>query len=163
MIADSHGANAAGVYGGRISPCMGIDRRASFDDRIDVCNRDEDLYRTARHRHSDRELIEIARIIVIDQHPGQARKVAQRKIRLGGFADSVCLYENRGREIRQKASVQHRPSRDAPQLVSARRGRPVCGELLILALRINSAQELLGHGGDGRIHAPYNRLWRRTG
>ncbi len=36
-------------------------------------------------------------------------------------------------------------------------------ERRLLSQRIDSAQKLLGHGRDGRLHPPHHRLWRRGG
>ena len=36
-------------------------------------------------------------------------------------------------------------------------------ERRLLSVRIDSAQKLLDHGRDGRLHPPHHRLWRRGG
>ena len=46
-----------------------IERRPLFYFRVDVCDRDQDLGRWRRDRLGDRELIEIARVVVVDRRP----------------------------------------------------------------------------------------------
>ncbi len=90
------GVNRRGV-GRRVT----VDRGTLLDDRVDVGHRDEDLHRAALGRHRDRELIEIARIVVVDRGPEQAAKVAERPAvggRRGG--DRVGLLHHCGGIIR---------------------------------------------------------------
>ena len=78
-----HREDLGGRVNGRgVGPRVAIDRRAFLDDRVDVGHRDENLHRAARGWHRDRELVEIARIIVVDRCPEQAPKVAERRASL---------------------------------------------------------------------------------
>src|ERR1019366_6000751 len=75
-----HRKDLGGRVNGRgVSPRVTIDRGTFLDDRVDVGHRDEKLNRTALGWHRDRELVEIARIVVVDRCPEQATKVAERR------------------------------------------------------------------------------------
>ncbi len=120
-----------GVNGRGVSPCVTVDRGTFPDDRVDVGDRDEDFHRAARGRHRDRELIEIARIVVVDRCPEQATKVAER--RAGGgrcSGDGVALRHGRAGEIRQQAPLQHRLSREVLEPVPAWRGFLIHGRII---------------------------------
>src|SRR3990172_3370328 len=68
----------------------------------------------------DRDLVEIAGIVVVDRSPEQAAKIANGRASLGGGpGDGVRLREDRRGEVRPQAALDHRPACDAPELVSA--------------------------------------------
>ena len=64
----------------RVGPGMAVDRRAGGDQRIDVGDGDEDRRRAIRPRLRGRELVEVARIVVVDRRPEEAAQVANRAV-----------------------------------------------------------------------------------
>ncbi len=119
-----HRKDLGGRVNGRgVGPRVTVDRGALLDDRVDVGHRDEDPHRAAVGWRRDRELIEIARIVVVDRRPQQAAKVAERSAGGGRRSrDCVALRHSRDGEIRQQAPLMHRLSRDVLEPVPARRG-----------------------------------------
>ena len=110
-----------GVDRGRVGPCVPIDGRARLHQRVDVGDRDEHLDRPLAHRRGDGELIEVARVVVVDRAPQEIAKVPDRGARVGrGLPDRLGLRLRRGGEIRQESTLGHRPVRDGPELVAIR-------------------------------------------
>ena len=93
-----------GVDRGRVGPRVAIDGRARLDQRVDVGDRDEHLDRPLAplaHRGGDGELIEVARVVVVDRAPEEVAQVPDRRIRVGRrLPDRLGLRLDRGREIR---------------------------------------------------------------
>ena len=64
----------------RVVRGMPIDRRTLRHRRIDVRDRHEDSDVSARQRLGDRQLVEIAGIVVVDRAPRQRAQVARRRL-----------------------------------------------------------------------------------
>jgi hypothetical protein len=68
-----------------------------FYQRVDICYSDEDFHRPIRHRLSNRELIEIEGIVVIDRRPEQMGEIANHGAgRRGGVRDPVGFGDDGG-------------------------------------------------------------------
>ena len=106
-----------GVDARRVGARMLIERRADSHHRVDVRNRDKNLHPPAALRLRHRQLIEIARVVVVDRAPRQVAQVtdpgAARKRR---GPDRAQLLEGRGGEIRLEAVLAHQAARDVLQL-----------------------------------------------
>ena len=73
-----------------------------------------------RLRH--RELVEVARVVVVDRHPREVPQVADGGPRLDdALAEGLGLREDRGGEVGQQAAFGHRPPGDGPQLLTSGR------------------------------------------
>jgi hypothetical protein len=76
---------------------VSVDRGTFFYQRVDVGDGNEDFNRTARHGFSNRELIEIAGIVVIDRRPEQTAQIAHSGAgRRGGLRHLVGLGDDGG-------------------------------------------------------------------
>ena len=75
---------------------MAVDCAIFFYQRVDVGDGDEDFHRTT-HGFGNRELIEIAGIVVIDRRPEQAAQIENRGTgRRGGLRDLVGFGDDGG-------------------------------------------------------------------
>ena len=82
-----------------------------MDERVDVGDRDEDLHRAVGERLGDGELVEVARIVVVDRGPQQLAQVADRRIAVGG----------RGGEVAQVGRAAGGKSGSSPRWIMTRR------------------------------------------
>jgi hypothetical protein len=76
-----------GVHRRRVGARMTVDGAAGLHERIDVGDRHEDLHRAVRGRLGHRELIEIARVVVVDRRPQALAQIADpvpRRVAAGG-------------------------------------------------------------------------------
>ena len=85
---------------------MIVDRRAALHERVHVRNGDEDANFAVAGVLRDRELIEIARVVVVDRAPQQLAHVA--RIILGRLVDRGELFLDGGPEVRRETLVAHR-------------------------------------------------------
>jgi hypothetical protein len=120
---------------------MAVDRGVFFHQRIDIRDGDQDPDGAVLRGLRDRELIEIARVVVVDRRPLEAAKVAE----LGAGSrrsrcDAVGLGDDGSGKVREQPALLHRVVRDPSQRISvevvscrhrARRSwdRRVCAEV----------------------------------
>ncbi len=125
------------VDGRRVGPRMAVDGGAELDGGIDVGDRDQDLHLSVGLRLRDRELIEVARVVVVDRGPEEAPQIADGRARFGdSLREGVRLREDLRREVRQQTALDHRPTGDALEIVSA--------------LHADSPRHLLARSGPSR-------------
>ena len=109
-----HGEDPPGrVDGRRVGPRVAVERRTAADQRVDVRDRDEDLHLPGGQRLGDGELVEVARVVVVDRAPEPVAEVADRGIaRDGGRRQRADLGQDRRREVGLEPALAHRPPRD---------------------------------------------------
>ena len=115
-----------GVDGGRVRTRVAVERAARGHPRIDVGHRHEQLHGRCGEGLRDLQLVEVARVVVVDRRPRQLPEVADARPRLDRpFAEGLGLGEGRRREVGLQAARDHRAPGDGPQLVASRRSAPV--------------------------------------
>ena len=108
-----------GVDGRGVGARVLVDRRAIRHRRIHVGDRHEDGDRAVRQRLRDRELIEIARIVVVDRRPEMVAHVAHGRRGLARrTVDRLRLGDRGGRELRRQAVLHHGAAGDVLQVVT---------------------------------------------
>ena len=123
-------------------PGVRVDRRALGDERVDIGHGHEDLHRPGGKALADRELVEIARIVVVDRAPGQRREVADARIVVCDPArrSSPAASGHACRELGLQAAVDHGLGGDADQVAAV---------VMVTRLRhVNS--EVLAHRQSSR-------------
>jgi len=72
-----HGEDSGGrVHGGRVATSMAVDGGAHLHHGVDIGDGNEDRRQTARPRFRSGELIQIARVVIVDRAPEQTTQVA---------------------------------------------------------------------------------------
>ena len=94
------------VDGRRVSAGVGVDRGVPADERVHFRNGDEHAYPATGKLLRDGELIEVARVVVVDRRPCESSEVARRCVGRGA-AERVRLTERGRREVRLEAAVDH--------------------------------------------------------
>jgi len=105
---------------------MQIGRRASGDRRVDVGDRHHHLDIAVGQRLGHRQLIEVARIVVVNRTPEQQPQVPRRSNgRLRGPVQSGDLRDYLRGKVRVESVDTHRLDRDGAQAgaIRLRRGR----------------------------------------
>ena len=104
-----------GVDRGRVGPRVAVDGGVLLHQRIDVGDGDEDPAPSpAAAGCATVELIEVARIVVVDRNPMQVAQVSNIDAGCRGrSADPVALRDHSRREVRQEPAFPHRLVRDA--------------------------------------------------
>jgi hypothetical protein len=95
-----------------------VGRRSGRHERIDVRNRHEHLGAAATDRLGHGQLVEIARIVVVDRRPQQAARVAHPTVLRRHRRGAAGLVERGGRELGKQAVAQHRTVRDVSEDVA---------------------------------------------
>jgi len=103
------------VDGGCVMRCMAVDRRVLPHQRVHVRDRHEDSGPLARERLGDRELVEVAGVVVVDGRPEPIAQVADVVGRTGRPADGRQLLQRGRREVRLQAALDHGLARDCGQ------------------------------------------------
>jgi hypothetical protein len=95
-------------------PGVLIEWRADADERIDIRDGYQDSRRAVIGTFTDRQLIEIARIVVVDRAP---RKVAPIGHVIAGWSvKTLGLLDRSRREVRLQAALEHRLARQGCQV-----------------------------------------------
>ena len=119
---------ATGVGPGATSRCQTIFTRTRRNEGADVGDRDQDLHGPARERLGDRELVKVARIVVVDGAPEAPAQIADvaRASAVGGEGcrrvEARDLGQGVARKIRLKAAIEHRLVGDGAQNLGLRTG-----------------------------------------
>ena len=117
------------VNGGGIGAGMVLDRRSLAHQGVDVGYRHEDPDRSARIPLCDRQLIEVAGIVIVDGGPRELPQVAKSACRGGGCRPQVSgLKGGLGGELRQQSARAHGLTRDSPQPVQTALVHQASGE-----------------------------------
>ena len=120
-----------GVDGRRVRAGVAVDRAALRDRRVHVGHGHEQLHRPCGEGLGHRELVEVARVVVVDRHPRELPQVADGGPRLDdALAEGLGLREDRRGEVGQQAALGHRPPGDGPQPLTS--GRVVRVHLAIM-------------------------------
>ena len=97
---------------------MIVDGGAGRHQRVDIRDCDHDLDDSVGERFGDGELIEIARVVVVDGRPEQGAQVADRRTGLRvGLGDRLRLSLCFRREVGQQPVLDHGLSRDGGEVV----------------------------------------------
>src|SRR5262249_51519058 len=122
---------------------MTIDGRAPGDRSVDIRDRDEQLHVAARQRLGDRQLIEIARVVVVDRAPEEPAQVAHRFLGPARRSDDrLDLRQHVRRELRIEPAFAHGAERDVLQLRSI--GRRAHLSSLITAVKSSMRASICG-------------------
>ena len=98
-----------GVDGGGVLPRMAVEGRLFRDQRVDVGNGDQDLDGSLGQRFGHGELVQVARIVVVDRAPQEGGEIANRVIRAGRRpVDLIELGQGLIGKIRGEPAFQHR-------------------------------------------------------
>jgi hypothetical protein len=96
-----------------------VDRRVLLDERVHVGDRDPQPRARAVEPLGDRELVEVAGVVVVDRAPGERAQVADAGAGgVGRAADAVELGERVAREVGLEALLAHRAAGDRLQVVA---------------------------------------------
>ena len=92
---------------GRVGARVIVNRRAARHQRVDVGNRHAHDGAAIGARLGDAQLIEIARVVVVDRAPQQRRQIAQ--VVTGGrrIGNRPCLRHRAPRKLRLQAALDH--------------------------------------------------------
>ena len=91
----------------------GLNRMEPFYPlHVYVCDRHAHLHAAAAERFAYRQLIEIARIVVVDRRPQQAALIAHGGIVRRSRRRRLRLRDRRGRELGKQSITFHRAVRD---------------------------------------------------
>ena len=105
-----------GVNRGGVGVRMPINGRAFFDQRI---HGHPDLHRTPFQRLASRELVQVARVIVVNRTPRQCREIEDARVRfVAGLGDQRQLLQHAGPELRFQPSLRHGVDGDAYQIAA---------------------------------------------
>jgi hypothetical protein len=97
---------------------MRIDRGVRGDQRVDVGDRDQDARGPVAVRNRYRQLVEVARVVVVDRRPEQMAQIAHGSVGRGrGARDRVRLALRRSRKVRLQPALEHHAMCDAAQVV----------------------------------------------
>ena len=91
---------------------MAVDRRVLPHQGVHVRDRHEDSDPPARERLGDRELVEVAGVVVVDGRPEPIAQVAHVAARIRRPADGRHFLLRRRREVRLQAALDHGLARD---------------------------------------------------
>jgi hypothetical protein len=97
-----------------------VDGAAARDQGIDVGDGHEDARRTAAHIVGDRELIEIARVVVVDRRPQPPAQIAD--VGRGRPKVGARLGQSGRLEIRKQATLEHGSAGDGFEVFLSRWG-----------------------------------------
>jgi hypothetical protein len=89
-----------------------VKRRAVFHGGVHVGDGDQNLDGVSGEGLGDRELIQIARVIVVDGGPQQAGQIANRRGRVIGHCRCLNALQLGGRRLRERLGAI--PSRASP-------------------------------------------------
>jgi len=96
----------------RVGARVFVGRRAVGHERVHVGNRHEQFRPAAAERFGHRQLVQIARIVVVDRRPQQGALVADRRVARCAGVRGACFVERRRRELREQSVTEHRAVRD---------------------------------------------------
>jgi hypothetical protein len=97
-----------------------VDRRALGHHRIDIGHGDEDLDRAVGQGLAGGELIEVARVVVVDRTPGQRGQIEQACMRIAPRpVDRGQLAGHRRGELGLEPALGHRFSGNARKIDAA--------------------------------------------
>ena len=106
------------VHGGRVRLRVAVDGGPPLHGGVDVGDGDVDPHVSARRRRTDRELIQVARGVVVDRRPEQSPQIANvGALRHWSDGDGVGLRQNGLREVREQATLSHGAACDRSELV----------------------------------------------
>ena len=97
-----------GVDRGRVLLRVVVDGRAALDYRVDVGHGDETAHFPAAQVFGDGELVEIARVVVVDRAPEEVAHVAHAAaVVRGRTVDGVGLFLRGVGEVGGEAALEH--------------------------------------------------------
>src|SRR5262245_54649284 len=106
------------VHGRRIHARVGVEGRILRHRGVDVGHRDQDPPRTGRRVRRDGELIEIARVVVVDRAPEEVAEIAQRACAVRLAAGGFRLGAGGGGEVGLEPALQHGAAGDVTQTLA---------------------------------------------
>jgi hypothetical protein len=105
----------------RVQCRVPIDRRSFRDRGVDIGNRHQHFEVPVRQRFRHRQLIEIARVVVVDRAPEKGPQIARRLLGRGRRAPGRCGLDQRiVREIGIEAALAHGADGDRAKVGSMR-------------------------------------------
>ena len=111
------------VDGGGVRPRALVDRAAARDRRVDVGHRDEEAHRAVGKLLGHRQLVEVARVVVVDRDPGEGAQVLDAPVGPGRWpGDRLRLGDDGGREVGLEAARPHGAARDVPEPLASAGG-----------------------------------------